>query len=200
MSSQRKHLPLINVIFEFRQNHLSMKCYLQYLIPCIFISCTSAPKKEIIEVKSEKWQIQEINVEDVETTGIWPYFQKTDTAGSQGYAELKDYGVKGQVLRVLDGKGNVIIIADIVGQDDYKGGFDANTTFIGKPNERKSVELLHKSGTNIVQKEYTVYDTETEVHSVVRFIPAFFTNKSDDINGIQFVLPETRESIYIKIY
>lgn len=179
-----------------------MKPYFKYSILLLFIlsSCKDSQKKEVIEVKSVKWKLDKITVLDTATSRFVPYFQKTDSIGQNGYVELKDYGVKGQELKIYDGTGVLIIDSEILGLDEYKGGFNARTVFYYKPNKRKSMELVQRNGDRELTKENTVFDPITKVQGIIRFIPDLAASKALNLIGVQFDISDTKESVSVRFY
>ena len=179
-----------------------MKLSLSFVIIILVLmaSCNNSSKKETIEVESAKWTLEKIYVLDTATSRFVPYFQQSDTAGNSGSVELKDYGVRGQQLRIYDGKGNLIIDSEILSEEPYKGGFEARTTFFDKPNKVKSMELVQKNGDREITKQNTVFDPIVKVHGVIRFIPDLNASKTLNLIGVQFDIPKMKESVYVKFY
>jgi len=163
-------------------------------------ACSNSQKKEVIVVKSENWKVNKINVIDTASSRFIPYFQETDSVGDQGYAELKDYGIRGKELKIYDGMGSLIIESNIINEDGYSGGYEARTTFYNKPNKLKSIDMVQKTGGLEITKQNTVFDAIIKVHETIRLIPELFSTKINDLSGIQFDVPITRESVYVQLH
>ena len=162
----------------------------------LIISCNS---KDSQVLDTKKWNLYEVMIENFDTHNLVNYYQEIGPNGNKGYAELTDDGGGNIKFIIYDGKGNPFVKSTLIKSDEFSGGYEGTTEFYNKPNERKTNQLLLKSGNPFQSKERTVRDIVIETHSIVRFIPMFFSNEGIDIEGVQFDVPATRESIFVKL-